>query len=154
MTQQLSVLPPSTHLPVEHLAASFNNVTNSYKFYWLLAILEHIKEEQTPRVAIDTLLARMVSSVWYPTNYFHLSFGKQDRLGQIALGIKAETNIPDDAPRHEIIETATACMQQKSPLQKEIRTLGRYVPYRFLRPFFSDDLKKQKDLGLTQGTLR
>ena len=33
-------LPPSLKFPIEHLAACFNRVTNSYKFYWLLSILE------------------------------------------------------------------------------------------------------------------
>lgn len=78
-------LPPSTKLPIEHLATCFNNVTNSYKFYWFLSILEHIKENQAPTIPIKHLLAAMVATVWYPTNYFRLSFGKQDRLSLIAL---------------------------------------------------------------------
>jgi hypothetical protein len=58
-------LPPSSRLPVEHLATSFNSVTNSYKFYWLLAILEHLKETQSRSVSIDQLVARMVAGVMH-----------------------------------------------------------------------------------------
>jgi hypothetical protein len=67
-------LPYSDRLPVPILAAVFDEVTNSYKFYWFLAILEWVREEQTPLLPLDALLARMVASVWYPTNYFRLSF--------------------------------------------------------------------------------
>jgi len=31
-------------LPIPDLAASLRDVTNSYKFYWLLAILDHERE--------------------------------------------------------------------------------------------------------------
>ena len=34
-------LPAAPSLPVAHLAAGFGDVTNAYKFYWLLAILAH-----------------------------------------------------------------------------------------------------------------
>ncbi len=36
-------LPESPNLPVEYLAAAFGKTTNSYKFFWLLAILEKMK---------------------------------------------------------------------------------------------------------------
>ena len=40
----LAFLPPSPSLPIPDLAASLRDVTNSYKFYWLLAILDHVRE--------------------------------------------------------------------------------------------------------------
>lgn len=54
-------LPTSPLLPVQHLAAGFDEVTNSYKFYWFLAILKQLQEKQSPRMAIRDLLARMVA---------------------------------------------------------------------------------------------
>lgn len=98
-------LPQSNNLPIEYLAASFDNVTNSYKFYWFLAILEHIRENQSPTIIVNNLLARMVAGVWYPTNYFRLSFGKQDRLGQIAVQVGEHTSLPMDSKRQEVILT-------------------------------------------------
>ncbi|MCC6604729.1 MAG: HNH endonuclease [Anaerolineae bacterium] len=138
-------LPLSPHLPVKHLSGSFNNVTNAYKFYWLLALLDHIRETQSPIIPVNSLLARMVAGVWYPANYFRLSFGKQDRLGQIALAIKAEINLPPDAPRQKIINATLGYMSNGSPLAREINSLGAYVPYRFLRPFFASQLRGKVD---------
>jgi hypothetical protein len=75
-------LPFDEHLPVEILSAGFRNVTNSYKFFWFLAILEHIQEDHSRVIPIDQLLARMVAWVWYPTNYFKLS----DTVGEFLKG--------------------------------------------------------------------
>lgn len=140
-----SNLPPSSRIPVEHLSGSFNNVTNSYKFYWFLAILDHIQQTQSPLVPVNYLLARMVTAVWYPTNYFRLSFGKQDRLGQIALAIKAEINLATDSPKQKIINATLDYMSNGSPLAREIDSLGAYVPFRFLRPFFAVQLRGEVD---------
>lgn len=140
-----SNLPYSPGVPVQFLAASFNHVTNSYKFYWLLAILDHIKETQSPIININSLIARMVGNAWYPTNYFRLSFGKQDRLSQIALAIKSETDLPVDANKRDVIATALAYTNERSQASSAIKSLERYVPYRFLQPFFSTQLQGIKD---------
>ncbi|MBP7042333.1 MAG: HNH endonuclease [Chloroflexi bacterium] len=140
-----SNLPPSPRLPVEHLSGSFNNVTNSYKFYWFLALLDHFKETQSPLIPVNYLLARMVAGVWYPANYFRLSFGKQDRLSQIALAIKAEINLPTDTPKQKIIKATLDYMGNGTPLAREIVSLGDYVPFRFLRPFFATELRGEVD---------
>jgi len=83
----MNALPSSRSLPVEYLSASFDNVTNSYKFYWFLAILDHLRNKPSRVIPIHQLTAAMIANAWYPANYFRLSFGKQDRLGQIASNI-------------------------------------------------------------------
>ncbi len=138
-------LPTSSELPVEHLAACFNNVTNSYKFYWFLSILESVRTSQTRIIPINDLLAQMVANVWYPSNYFRLSFGKQDRLSQIALEIKAENGLPIEAKRENVAEIISNHLSRNSDLANEIKSLGRFVPYRFLRPFFNQKLKGKPD---------
>jgi len=138
-------LPNAPNLPIQHLAASFDDVTNSYKYYWLLAILEHVRENQNRIIAVDELLARMLASIWYPTNYFRLSFGKQDRLGQIALKMGTQAGLPMDAKRDQVIQIARQKVGEPSGLADEIRSLAIYVPYRFLRPFFAEQLRGAKD---------
>lgn len=142
-------LPVSSRLPIKYLSASFNKVTNSYKFYWFLSLLDHIKESQSLIIPINHLLARMIASVWYPVNYFRLSFGKQDRLGQIAFAIRTKTDLPIDARGQEVIDVVlahTTSHSSKDPsLIQMISSLSQYVPYRFLRPFFSTQLRGQVD---------
>lgn len=136
-----TTLPPSSRLPIEHLAASFSNVTNSYKFFWLLAILDHLKETGETTISIDHLVARMIAGVWYPSNYFRLSFGKQDQLGKIVLAISAERGLPANAPKAEIVSASLSYSAGNSNLANQVRSLAAYVPYRLLRPFFSAPLR-------------
>lgn len=79
-------LPLSRKLPVSALAAAFKEVTNSYKFFWFMAILNAVHTTRNPIISVDALLANMIARLWYPVHYFRLSFGKQDRLGDIVLG--------------------------------------------------------------------
>ncbi|WP_288087365.1 HNH endonuclease domain-containing protein [Roseiflexus sp.] len=138
-------LPYSSHLPVSALAASFNDVTNSYKFYWFLSILEKIKDEQRRTLPILDLLAHMLAMVWYPTNYFRLSFGKQDRLGGIAVLLGKRAGLPMNAAADLIAEAVLRHVSSDDDLGKSILNLARYVPYRFLRPFFAQDLRGIRD---------
>jgi hypothetical protein len=137
----MNTLPNSDFLPVEHLAAGFDNVTNSYKFYWFLAILDNIQDNQSRFISINDLLAHMIAGVWYPTNYFRLSFGKQDRLGQTAIQIGARANLPMDAKRQEVIRAVSGYLTKDSDISREIQSFGQYVPFRFLRPFFARELR-------------
>jgi hypothetical protein len=138
-------LPSSPTVPVNFLSASFNHVTNSYKFYWLLAILDQLRETQSPVIEIDQLVARMVAGVWYPTNFFLLSFGKQDRLSDVALLLKEQQGLNRDAKCKEVTNAVLREVSNKSTFARQIASLARYVPYRFLRPFFAQQLRGQPD---------
>lgn len=135
-------LPESNRLPIAPLARVFNNVTNSYKFYWFWAILDTLKGRSGRTIAISDLLARMIASAWYPLHYFHLSFGKQDRLGQIADHLRTHSiSLDVNAEPEEIVQTVHDILAIAHPLAKEIRSLGDYVPQRFLRAFFQDQTR-------------
>lgn len=138
-------LPYSSQLPISALAASFNDVTNSYKFYWFLSILEQAKNSQKRVISVLDLLAHMIASVWYPTNYFRLSFGKQDRLGSIAVQLGARAGLPMDAAADRVAEAVLRHVADNDDLGRSILTLARYVPYRFLRPFFAQKLRGVSD---------
>lgn len=138
-------LPYSNTLPVRSLSSCFDDVTNSYKFYWFLSILEHIRGDGGPIIRIDALLADMIASVWYPSNYFYLSFGKQDRLSQSALKIKEASKLSIDSKKKDIIREIYWQLQSDSRLTSDILSLRRYVPFRFLRPFFDQQLRRKND---------
>ena len=72
-------LPSSNGLPVNLLAACFNNTSATYKYYWFLSILQSIEDGKI-KIQKKNYLLRMISNAWYTVNYFHISFGKQDRL--------------------------------------------------------------------------
>ena len=72
-------LPNSNGLPVNLLAACFNNTSATYKYYWFLSVLQSV-ENQNMTIPKKELFARMISNAWFTVNYFHVSFGKQDLI--------------------------------------------------------------------------
>jgi CRISPR/Cas system Type II protein with McrA/HNH and RuvC-like nuclease domain len=125
-----------------------NDTTNSYKLYWFLAIIEEIKENNNSSIEIEILLKRMVNYFWYPIDVFKLSFGKQDSFHKLHKLIK-EIILIDNSPTSEfpIIQIETKLDNRKREIiYKEVKKLlGIYVPYRFLSPFFKDELNGIKD---------
>lgn len=138
-------LPQVPHLPVSALASAFDDVTNSYKFYWFLAILDSVQQSDERVIPLDLLLARMVASVWYPVNYFKLSFGKQDQLSKIVTLLGEQAQLAMDSAKPQVLQAARACIRQRDTAGLGVISLGDFVPYRFLRPFFYLALRGVKD---------
>ena len=136
-------LPNSTNLPIKHLAAVFNKTTNSYKFYWFLAILENIKYGKT-KINIDSLIIDMIGEVWYPINYFKLSFGRQDQFEKTVIQIQQKFDYPKDINKLDLIEHLRQ-NKEISEIKQLTYKLSRWVPQRFLRPWFADELRGMKD---------
>lgn len=133
-------LPLSPEVAVDRLAGSFNDVTNSYKFFWFLAILEHVKTSQSPIIPIRELLAQMVAFVWCPANFYLLSFGKQDQLRNLTQQLLDSTSLAVDTKPKTVKAAAIEQMAYAGRLGRGLSKLGDYVPYRFLRPFVGDGM--------------
>ncbi len=135
--------PKSSNLPVNHLAAAFNDTTNSYKFYWFLAILENVKDGILT-IAIDDLIIDMIGEVWYPINYFKLSFGRQDQFEKTIKEIQLKLGCPKDISKQEL-KIQLIQNKETSEISQLIHRLTRWVPQRFLRPWFTDELRGMQD---------
>lgn len=95
----------------------------------------------------DDLAMRMVSNVWFPINYYKLSFGKQDSFKKITDYI-SEQMVVDVSPRSPGLETQINRSLGEAEvwtIKSKVSELLRWVPYRFLRPFFMAELRGLKD---------
>jgi len=126
-------LPHSESLPIKKLAASFSNTSATYKFYWLLGIVELVEEGKTNFTKRE-IFARMIGSAWYTVHYFHLSFGKQDLI-QLA----AQTIMEGEGLTIDIRKETLLPVLENSPLRSTINALSYFnknVPHWFLSPWF------------------
>lgn len=127
-------LPYSDKLPVSKLAASFGNTSATYKFYWLLAILELVEEGSTT-IPKRHLFARMIGNAWYTINYFHVSFGKQDLIQQAVQTILDQEKLTIDIKKGLLLN-----ILENSNLKTTQQTLYHFnknVPHWFLSPCFT-----------------
>ena len=126
-------LPISQGLPVNLLAACFNNTAATYKFYWLISILQSAEMGQVVIPKID-LFSRMLSNAWYTVNYFHVSFGKQDLIQDAVRQLKNYEGIPIDEKQDIIKQKLISTTKIES--KRILWHFDKNVPHWFLSPWF------------------
>ena len=132
-------LPNSNELPVNLLAACFNNTTSTYKFYWLLAILQEVEENHLV-IPKRNLFARMISNAWFTVNYFHVSFGKQDLIQQTIQFVNTVEKIPIDEKQASVFHKLSTTTNKTT--ESQLWHFNKNVPHWFLSPWFA---KKDKN---------
>lgn len=126
-------LPQSHNLPIQKLASVFNSTSATYKFYWLIALIELV-EEGNIEISKRKIFSRMICTSWYTINYFHISFGKQDNL-QIAVEkiLKVEKLCIDE--KKSKLETCLENSTNKESVN-QLFHFDKNVPHWFLSPWF------------------
>jgi hypothetical protein len=127
------ILPDSKELPVNLLAACFNKTSASYKFYWLLSILQAV-ENGTLKITKRELFSRMISNSWFTVNYFNVSFGKQDLIQDAIRSINNFESITIDEKRETVFEKLNTT--ENSNTVKILWHFNKNVPHWFLSPWF------------------
>ena len=126
-------IPPNNLLPTNKLAACFNKTSATYKFYWLLAIIQYVESGKC-LITKRELFSAMISIAWYTVNYFHVSFGKQDKLQRAIEKIKELENLTIDAKKDDILEKLIQTTNKFT--LKELYYFDNQVPHWFLSPWF------------------
>ncbi len=133
-------LPRKKELPVNLLAACFNNTTATYKFYWFLSILQTVERGESIIFKKD-LFARMISNAWFTINYFHVSFGKQDKLQRAIELIKDYELLMIDDDREKIFKTLANTAKRES--LDQLKFFNNQVPHWFMSPWFPRLVKSE-----------
>ena len=133
-------LPESDGLDVSRLARVFADKTNAYKFYWFLAILDSLKENGQSQISVRDLSLRMIAQVWYPLNYFKLSFGKQDKFKAISDYVSERIDVDNSTNSRPLFDQLRNQLSASDldEVYKMADGRTRYVPYRFVRPFLAE----------------
>lgn len=126
------------------LNSAFNNTQNSYKFYWWLSIIEICFKENKKQISYDEIVFKLISKLWYPVNYFKLSFGKIDQCSKLVKYIQKKYQLEDNIYEKELYHFLIK-HKNSDTLAKITNELTRYVPYRFIRPWFSEETRGLKD---------
>lgn len=135
--------PKGKKVQIENLMSVFNDTTNSYKFYWFLAILDEIKNKKNNEISIQELCYKMLTEVWYPLNFYRLSFGKADSFRIISDFINENVEIDLSINSDPLIQQIEVGLDLKARqvFENKINILKRWVPYRFIRPFFAKETR-------------
>jgi hypothetical protein len=140
-------LPENDGLGISKLSSVFSDTTNSYKFYWFLSILDSLQENNEAIISLNDIALRMVANVWYPLDYFKLSFGKQDGFKTISTFVTNKIEIDNSVNSPSLFKQINAklSVEDRTLLSLKVRDLLRWVPFRFIRPYFSEETRGLQD---------
>jgi len=123
------------------LGQVFKDTTNSYKLVWFLAMLSLFKRSDGRALRIADVFTEMAIAAWHPVCLFRLSLGRQDKLQDVIMEIQQlsglQPNVAPDSIRRFVEGSAAA--------QAKLDYLKRYVPTRFLTPWFDEELRGIRD---------
>lgn len=121
----------------------FDKTTATYKFYWMLSLLDmYVKEHKTEMLALD-IASRMVAYAWYPIEYFRLSFGKGDRMSRIIPTVAELTGITVDDKLESKTDVIMQAKNENPKVKAEIKILLRNVPFWFQTPWIETNNERE-----------
>ncbi len=131
---------PMSYLGIDKLVSVFNSTTASYKFYWLISIVELLENGKIV-IPKKSIYARMISNSWFTINYFQVSFGKADQLQDLVKVLKdVEPGLKLESSKEHVFQVL-ANTPNKTTTQL-LNKLGSNVPHWFLSTWFPKSNKK------------
>ncbi len=124
-----------------YLGQVFKDTTNSYKLVWFLAIVSLLKRSEERSFRLKDIFTEMAVAAWHPVCFYRLSLGRQDKLQEVILKIKQMWGLPPNASPEAIRKFVDGSDEAQTMLEY----FKRYVPTRFLTPWFAEKLRGERD---------
>jgi hypothetical protein len=130
-----------------YLGQVFKDTTNSYKLFWFLSILSLLKRSEELSFRFVDIFTEMVVAAWHPVCLFRLSLGRQDKFQDVILDFQKKSGLPLNATPEAIRKFAS----ESADAQAKLEYFKRYVPTRFLAPWFAEKLRgEHNDIARTR----
>jgi hypothetical protein len=136
MRQGMPSTPASTRL----FGRTLDDATNSYKFFWLQALLSVIGRQPELIIPVRAVVAEMLVAAWHPVMLYRLSLGLQDMLQHAVRQLQTTSGVRPAASVAKVRKTVIGVS-----LDTFAPELDRYVPFRFLAPWFDSELRGVSD---------
>lgn len=124
-----------------YLGQVFKDTTNSYKLVWFLAILALMKRSEERSLRLTDMFTEMAVAAWHPVCLYRLSLGRQDKLQGVIQEIQKSSSLQPNATPEAIRKFVAGSAEAQAKLE----FFKRYVPTRFLTPWFADKLRGEND---------
>lgn len=133
-------------MDVAKLEHVFDNTTSTYKFYWMLSLLDVVRECKVGKpISFTEMVARMLSKAWQPLKQGCFSFGKCDAmLKRIDAVIECSplciTSMEDKVRCYILMN------RDSEYVKRVVKEMTVYVPYRFLYPWVGNISNKDTEI--------
>lgn len=127
-------LPKDNVVNVEYLYKTLDNMTTSYKLFFIKSIIDEIKNNNY-EIEFKIIVARMIENSWYMINEYNISFGKMDRLNFLINNLFTIDEIKEKYTKDSLFKYILKRIDNET-----VDYLMKYVVYRVIRPTFENDL--------------
>ena len=127
-------LPKDNVINVEYLYKALDNMTTSYKLFFIKSIIDEIKNNNY-EIEFKIIVARMIENSWYMINEYDINFGKMDRLNFLINNLFTIDEIKDKHTKDSLFKYILKRIDNET-----VDYLMKYVVYRVIRPTFENDL--------------
>jgi hypothetical protein len=140
-------LPIADNLNISALAGLFDSRATSYKYLYFLSLLDILKRINFARlsaISFREIIVEMLANAWYPHKFFKLSFGTIDQIANKLDALELEITEPIlkfRDPDKKILRNTI----NNQNIEDIINSINRYVSYRLIRPFFTQETRGLKD---------
>jgi len=148
-------LPSSKKINTLTLSLLYDKKTNSYKYLFFLSLLDIIKRRRfdfMSPISFVELVIEILANAWFPHTYFKLSFGTQDKITEKLDSLNliiSEPILKFNDPDKQLLRKTIA----NQTYDDLIAYLVKYVPFRLIRPFYSQETRGLKDVEVNQAIL-
>lgn len=140
MRNQLNVSYAPENLNVRKFSQVLGSPSQCYKFYWLEAILQLMRDTGERSFRYEEIIDRMIINAWYTVTMFHLHLGpgregneNSDKVETAVLTLKkAVPSLAETAGEKEIL---AQLRKHRNEVYYAKNELTKNVPYRVLSPF-------------------
>lgn len=140
LIEQIKVDPLYNNLlDMQSFAGMLESPTQSYKFYWLEAILTLLPEKD--EMSFEDIIFEMFWEAWYTVSQYHLHLGptisgKSENLIEHAIHI-IEEDPEIKLPMHRE-QFMGVLVKNRKKIKADVNGLIKNVPYRLLSSFMTD----------------
>ncbi len=136
------ILPSTSGLKTSSLSRIFDNVTESYKYFWFNAVFQKILEG-CREISYEDLVDDMIASAWYMVSEYHLNLGPSDTMEKLIINLQKTAPFSPSEKKDRILEFLAK--SQDADIISKKKMLINEVPYRLqstLLTLTAEDWKK------------
>ena len=145
-------LPYADNLKIDYLSRVFdrNRISNCYKYFWFMAILQLISEEKNS-FTYDELITEMVADAWYMVAEYNLRLGPNNTTHNLEEAVKYlfhdlyKEKIPSSVQKEKLLSILSVEQDRQYLAYK--KKLTDNVPYCLQSPFYDSSNRLLKNPG-------
>ena len=132
--EEVNQLNPLKGEDIKKLKHAFDKKSTSYKYFWLMSLLQIYKETQVENIPFRQILIKMVAKAWKYVFMLNGQFSQSDQLPILLLKLQKSSSLLGDSSESEVESELNKIFEDKN-IKSLLSPLLKNVPYRFLSPW-------------------